>query len=286
MNITFPSKGVATICQETYVKKMVNRFGLTQATSNRTPLPSNLLLTKQDCPKTEEEKEEMEKVPYRGIIGSLLYASLGSRPDIAYGVAALSKFNSCPGMKHWKYAKQILRYLKGTAHFGLRYTNPGPKEVRIEIFSDSDWGSNPDDRKSISGFVCCINGNPVSWSSRTQKSTALSSCEAEFMALSESMREALWLRQLLIELRIGFVQPITIRVDNQSAIKLAENPVQHQRSKHIDIRYFRIREEIRNGNITVKYVPTDQNIADLLTKSPTFDQFTRNVGSLVRDTTK
>jgi hypothetical protein len=197
-------------------------------------------------------------------------------------VCALSRFNSCPGLKHWKYAQHILRYLKGTATKGMLYSNPFGRAVKIEIFSDSDWGQNIDDRKSISGFVVCINGNPVSWSSRTQKSTALSSCEAAFLALSEAMREALWLRQLLIELDVGYVSPIVIRVDNQSAIKLAENPVQHQRSKHIDIRYFRIREEIRAGHISVLYVPTDENIADLLTKAPTLAQFQRNVGKLVQ----
>jgi hypothetical protein len=227
---------------------------------------------------------EMSDVPYRGIIGSLLYSSLGTRPDIAYAVAALSRFNNNPGPKHWKYAKSILRYLKGSATMGLVYKSQGPKKLQIEIFSDSDWGSNADDRKSISGFIVHINGNPVSWTSRTQKSTALSSCEAEFMALSEAMREALWLRQLLIEVGIGFIQPITIRVDNQSAIKLAENPVQHQRSKHIDIRYMRIQEEIKNGNIKVLYVPTGDNIADLLTKSATYVQFSNNLHGLIGQT--
>jgi ribonuclease HI len=247
-------------------------------------LPAGVNLTKQDSPKSEEEKLSMSSTPYRALIGSLLYAARGTRPDTSFGVAALSRFNNNPGKKHWDYAKHILRYLKGTKSTGLLYKDNGTKAVKIEIFSDSDWGSNTDDRKSISGFVVVINGNPVSWTSKTQKSTALSSCEAEFMALSEAMREALWLRQLLIELSIGFVAPIKIRVDNQSAIKLAENAVQHQRSKHIDIRYFRIREEIANGNIFVVYVPTNDNIADLLTKSTTFAQFQRNIGSLVQQT--
>ena len=104
------------------------------------------------------------------------------------------------------------------------------------------------------------------------------------MTLSEAMREALWLRQLLIEVGIGFIQPITIRVENQSAIKLAENPVQHQRSKHIDIRYMRIQEEIKNGNIKVTYVPTGENIADLLTKSATYVQFSNNLPGLIGQT--
>jgi hypothetical protein len=284
MNVAFPKPGVATISQKTYINKMVTRFKLEDAKVTRQPLPSGVVLTKKDSPTTDKDKQEMANIPYRGIIGSLLYSSLGTRPDIAYAVAALSRFNNNPGLKHWKYAKAILRYLKGTPDLGLVYKNNGASEIKIEIFSDSDWGSNADDRKSISGFVVCVNGNPISWSSRTQKSTALSSCEAEFMALSEAMREALWLRQLLIEVDIGFVQPITIRVDNQSAIKLAENPVQHQRSKHIDIRYMRIQEEIKNGNIQVIYVPTEANIADLLTKSPTFQQFSTNLPFLIQET--
>ena len=141
----------------------------------------------------------------------------------------------------------------------------------------------PDDRKSVSGYIVCINGNPVSWSSRKQKTTALSSCEAEFLALSEAVREALWLRQLLAEMDVGFVQPIKIRVDNQSAIRLAENPVQHQRSKHIDIRYFRIREEIEKGRIELEYVMTDHNLADILTKSPAVAVFDRLVRKIVSD---
>ena len=104
------------------------------------------------------------------------------------------------------------------------------------------------------------------------------------MALSEAMREGLWLRQLLIELDVGYVGPVIIRVDNQSAIKLAENPVQHQRSKHIDIRYFRIREEIRDGKIKVLYVPTEDNVADLLTKNTALAQFLRNIGALIEET--
>jgi hypothetical protein len=284
MNFDFPAPGVATITQTTYINKMVERFNLTDANPTKTPLPSNALLSKGDQPVTEGEKLVMSTIPYRALIGSLLYAARGTRPEISFPVSALSRFNTAPGKIHWKHAKHVLRYLKGTSTHGLRYSDPGSREIKIEIFSDSDWGSNVDDRKSVSGFVVCVNGNPVSWLSRSQKSTALSSCEAEFMAISEAMREALWLRQLLLELDVGYVGPIMIRVDNQSAIKLAENPVQHQRSKHIDIRYFRIREEVQNGNIVLLYVPTDENIADLLTKAPSLDQFIRNIGALISPT--
>jgi hypothetical protein len=119
MNIAFPKPGIATISQKTYIEKMVTRFNLTEATTTRQPLPSGAVLTKADSPETPKEKMEMSDVPYRGIIGSLLYSSLGTRPDIAYAVAALSRFNNNPGPKHWKYAKSILRYLKGSATMGL-----------------------------------------------------------------------------------------------------------------------------------------------------------------------
>jgi hypothetical protein len=142
-------------------------------------------------------------------------------------------------------------------------------------------GSNVDDRKSVSGFLVCINGNPVSWSSRSQKTVALSSCEAEFLAISEALREALWLRHFLTEIDIGFISPITLRVDNQSAIKLAENPVHHQRSKHIDIRYFRVRHEVAKGTVKLVYVPTELNLADVFTKATSIKTFSELIPSII-----
>ena len=127
-----------------------------------------------------------------------------------------------------------------------------------------------------------MSGGPVAWSPRRQKTTALSSTEAEFLALSDAMKEALWLRMFLAELGVEFASPLVIRVDNQAAIAIAKNAVHHQRTKHIDIRYFRIRDEIEAGHISVIFVPTGENISDLLTKSPTWAQFTRNVEKLVR----
>jgi hypothetical protein len=280
--VSFDLDGSAMIKQDSYIKRMVQRFNVQDAKIPRTPLPSSIQLSKDDCPKTDEQKTEMEKIPYRGIIGSLLYAGRGAHPEIAQAVSALSRFCQYPGKVHWTYAKRVLCFLKGVMNKGLHYTSSSIEDgVDIAIYTDSDWGSNPDDRKSISGFVVTINGNPVSWCSRTQKSTALSSCEAEFLALSEAVREALWLWNLFEELNVGFVKPITIHVDNQSAIKLAENAVSHQRSKHIDIRYFRVREEVANGKIKLLYVPTQENIADIMTKSTSFAVFQKLVVKLI-----
>lgn len=281
LNVSSHKNGVK-IAQNSYVERLIDRYNLTEAREKSLPLPTNIQLTKQDSPKTDEEKERMKDVPYRGIIGSLLYVARGSRPDISFAVSALSRFNNSPGLNHWKQAKRVLQYLKGSLTKGLVYNKtPFEDGINIEICSDSDWGSNIDDRKSISGFVVCINRNPISWRSRNQKCVALSSCEAEFLALSEAVREALWLWELFTEIDVGFIAPITIRVDNQSAIRLAENAVLHQRSKHVEIRYFRIREEVEKKKIKLIYIPTDENIADLLTKSPSFSQFSKLISKLV-----
>jgi hypothetical protein len=121
MNFSFPKKGLATISQGTYIEKLISRFGLKDANPTNTPLPTGVVLTKKDSPTTDEEKSSMWNIPYRALIGSLLYAALGTRPDIAFPVSALSRYNSNPGEKHWKYAKRVLRYLKGTNNTGLRY---------------------------------------------------------------------------------------------------------------------------------------------------------------------
>jgi hypothetical protein len=198
MNFAFPEPGVATINQRSYIDKMVARFGLGMAKPKNLPLPSGIMLTKADMPTTERDKLSMANYPYRALIGSLMYAARGTRPEISFAVSQLSKFNQNPGQTHWKAANTVLRYLKGSSDLGLLYRHEATqKEICVEIMSDSDWGQNPDDRKSNSGFVVLVNGNPISWLSRAQKSVAMSSCEAEFMALSEAMREALWLANYL-----------------------------------------------------------------------------------------
>ena len=267
--------GAYKACQASYIDRMCERFDVRDdVKSLPQPLPTGLILSKSDCPTTDKEKDDMTKYPYRSLVGSLLYSALGTRPDIAFGVAQLSKFNANPGMKHWKMARRVLRYLKDTKNLGLTFS---PGDLRVELFSDSDWGTNLDDRKSISGYVVRVSGGPVSWSSKTQKTVALSSCEAEFLALAEAAKEALWLRMILKEMAVEFDDPLVIKVDNQAAIALSKNAVNHSRSKHIDIRYFRIRDEIEAGRIKVIYVETGRNISDLLTKSPTLAQFARNI---------
>jgi hypothetical protein len=281
MNVTF-TKDFIKVSQESYIGRLAERFGVTDSAPVRTPMAAGLKLSKYDMPELgSEEQLEMSKKPYRGIIGSGLYAALGSRPDIAYMICALSRFNQNPARSHWKHARRVIKYLNTTKSKGLNYSRKFLNSLSVTILSDSDWGSCEDDRRSVTGVVVKVAGGPVAWSSRKQKTVALSSCEAEFLALSEAVKEALWLRQILIELGINFDDPVTIYVDNQAAIALSKNAVQHQRSKHIDIRYFRVRDEVEQGRIAVIYVPTGENTADLLTKATNYQQWAGLIDELV-----
>jgi hypothetical protein len=230
-----------------------------------TPGPSTPLLSSQS-PSTDKEKDEVAQVPYKSAIGSLLYTAQGTRPDLAYAVNACSQHSKNPGGVHWRAVKRILRYLKQLPNLGISYKRQHTKELAIEVYSDSDWASNPEDRRSRTGYVVLLANGPVAWQSKSQKTVALSSCEAELYALCEAAKEIMWLSQLLQELKVNFTVP-TLHVDNQAAIALSTNPVNHQRTKHIDIRWFFVREAIEAGKLKVVYVNTADNRADFLTKS-------------------
>ena len=151
--------------------------------------------------------------------------------------------------------KRILRYLKQLPNLGITYKRQHTKKLTIEVYSDSDWASNPEDRRSRTGYVVLLADGPVAWQSKSQKTVALSSCEAELYALCEAAKEIMWLSQLLQELKVDFTVP-TLHVDNQAAIALSTNPVNHQRTKHIDIKWFFVREAIEAGKLKVVYVNT------------------------------
>jgi hypothetical protein len=208
----------------------------------------------------------MRDVPYLRAIGSIMYAMLGTRPDIAYAVGVLSQYGSNPGPEHWAALKRVIRYLKGTAHFALQY---GGAENGLELvgWTDSDWASDLDTRRSIAGFTLDLNGGSISWSSKKQPTVALSTVEAEYMATTQATREAIWLRSLLTDLGSPPTAATIVHADNQGSISLARNPVNHARTKHIDIRYHFIRERIESGEIDLRYVSTADQVADILTKA-------------------
>ena len=199
---------------------------------------------------------------YQSLVGSLMYAMTGTRPDLAYAVSQLSQFNAKPTAIHLTAAKRVLRYLKGHADLGITYRDD---DNSLNGYCDTDWGAN-EDRKSISGYLFMLGGGAISWSSKKQSTVALSSTEAEYIALVQAAKESIWLQRLLSELGWTERDHKVIWEDNQGAIALAVNPEYHACTKHIDIQYHFIRECVENDRIKLEYIPTAEQLADALTK--------------------
>lgn len=204
---------------------------------------------------------------YRAAVGSLMYASTGTRPDIAFAVRALSQFASNPGPEHWTAVKRVFRYLRGTLDHAITYEAQDDDTVVVNGFSDADWAQDPMDRRSISGNVFHLAGGAISWASKKQPTVALSSMEAEYMAASVATQQTIWLRNLFTELNFQQHESSTLFLDNRSAIHLASDPQFHNRSKHIDIRHHFVRERQDDGTINIVWIPTEEMAADILTKS-------------------
>jgi hypothetical protein len=207
---------------------------------------------------------EVKRV-YQNMIGSLMYAAISTRPDIAFAVQTLSQFNMNPSPAHLTAVKRVFRYLRSTINLGIKYNSND--HSTIELFSDADWGNSPDDRRSVTGYLSMLAGGVVTWNSKKQPTTALSSMEAEYMALASATREALWLRSMHTELGFPSTLPTHISVDNHGTISFAHNSGFHARSKHIDVRHHFIRENITSREVSVSYCPTSENTADIFTKA-------------------
>jgi hypothetical protein len=247
-----------TVKQTNYAKKILSQFGMGDCNPAKVPMDPS---TKLDA---DKQGERVDATEYRKIIGCLRYL-LHTRPDLSFSVGMASRFMEKPTVKHRSAVKQIMRYLKGTLDFGLVYTQNKSEEILVG-YSDSDVGGDLVGRRSTGGMSFYLNESLVTWCSHKEKTVALSSCEAEFMAATEAAKQALWLRTLLSELTAKKARKVTLFVDNNSAIALMKNPVFHGRSKHIDIKYHFIRECIECGQIQVKRVCTNEQKADALTK--------------------
>jgi hypothetical protein len=231
---------------------------MTDAAGASTPLPPSLpLLSAQNGDRLADQ------TLYQEIIGSLNHLAVFSRPDISYAVSTLSQFNQNPTETHLKAARHVLRYLKTTQDWAITYGKA--KSIDIQVYGDANWGGDKNDRKSTTGYVVMLNNGPVSWTAHKQSTVALSTMEAEYMSLSDATREVLARIQLFQDLRVTFNTP-TVYSDNQGALAIAQNPVNYQRSKHIDIRYHFVRQAVQNGKVKIEYVPTSQQLADILTK--------------------
>lgn len=254
------------ISQRAYIDTIVARFNLESANPATTPLQPGGTLGKHQSPATPRQFEEMRDVPYREAVGSLMYAAIGTRPDITFAVTALSQFMQNPGRMHWDAVKRVLRYLKGTRELWLVY---GDTQNGIKGFSDADWGSTTEHRHLISGYVYTLDGGAISWSAKKQNVVALSSTEAEYIALTHAAKEAPWLRYILADIIHPDVakHPLALYCDNRSAIALTKDNAFHPRTKHIDIRFHFIREAVEDNKLSLEHLRTEDMPADLFTKA-------------------
>ncbi|KAJ0558737.1 putative RNA-directed DNA polymerase [Helianthus annuus] len=250
-------KGI-TLKQSAYAKKILKLAGMADCNAAQYPMENKLQLTK------EGEGAEVDPTHYRRLIGSLRYL-LHTRPDLCYSVGVVSRYMENPKQSHLTAVKHIIRYIKGTIHNGLKYQAGG--DGRLVGYSDSSFGTDVEDRRGTSGTVFYFANNVITWSSQKQRTVALSSCEAEFMAATTAACQALWLRNLLSEVSGSESQCVELMVDNEGAIALMKNPVFHGRSKHIDTKYHFIRECVERGLIVVKHVNGNLQKADIFTKS-------------------
>lgn len=250
--------GIIQLGQSHYMKKVINKFGMNDCKPASTPIEKGLHLS-------SEAKGEDSNVPYRELIGCLTYATLTTRPDLCASTNYFSRFQSNYTHEHFTQAKRILRYIKATIDLKMRFVKDEEAEMLVG-YADSDWAGDKNDSKSTSGYVFKLFGNTVSWATRKQSTVAQSSTEAEYVALGDAINEAEWIKQLLIELGFTFDNPIKIYEDNQSCIKVAQEPREHKRMKHVAVKYDFIRDSIKSESIQLEYIPTGEQAADIMTK--------------------
>jgi hypothetical protein len=258
INVNTTERHAIHLCQGNYIKEILRNFNMEDCKGLTTVLSSDYKSQDESAPKFDEKL-------YRSATGSLLHLANCTRPDIAFSVSVLCQKNHDPNTQDWINVKHLIRYLKKTENLGICYKKTGCK---IQAYVDADWASDQYDRRSTTGFVVCLANAPISWKSKKQQTVALSTNEAEYIALSEAAREVLYFKGLLTELNLSeYVSGgCQINVDNQGAISFAKNNTCTDRSKYIDTKYHFVREEISKGRLKLQYVPSKENVADVFTK--------------------
>ncbi|KAE8664954.1 hypothetical protein F3Y22_tig00112738pilonHSYRG01227 [Hibiscus syriacus] len=260
--------GRLCLSQKEYLRKVLKRFGINEMSKPvSTPLAPHFKLGASMSPKDDAEREYMSKVPYASAVGSLMYAMVCTRSDISQAIGVVSRYMHDPGKEHWQAVKWILWYILNTVDVGLVFQQEKQDGQCVVGYCDSDYAGDLDKRRSTTGYVFTFAKAPVSWKSTLQSTVALSTTEAEYMAVTEAVKEAIWLQGLLGEL--GMEQKhIKVHCDSQSAIHLAKNQVYHARTKHIDVRYHFVREILEESGVIIQKIRTTENPADMLTKVP------------------
>lgn len=288
-----------TLDQELYLTKALEKFGLDQCKTAPTPgvvtssrSASEPTGEKSSAARTtlhlrgggESDQELIDEKLYQEKVGTLLYAAISTRPDISHAVNKLAQHMQAPTAVDGRACDRVFRYLAGTKTLGLLFGRSGVSSgmgALVSAYADSDWGSDPSDRKSITGWVAMLSGDPISWASKKQKVVSQSSCEAELYAGAAAINEIKWLRGLLDELSIADAHSPILFGDNQSAQSLSRNGIKSERTKHIDIKYHFVTDEVARGNVQLQWIPTTEQLADVLTKALGAQQHTALIAQLM-----
>lgn len=278
------------IGQPSMITSILERFNMSSCKSASTPLPAETHLKRATDAEAAAFAEENQ--PYRNGVGSLMYLSQCTRPDIAYAVGVLSQHLDRPSKAHWNAFIHVLRYLSGTKNLFIEYSASTPDLSGNQSwsipngYSDADWAGDKSTRRSTTGYVFKFLNGALSWKSRLQPTVALSSTEAEYRATTEAGQEATWLQSLFSSFGFETLKPLTLHCDNLGAIQLTSKTIFHARTKHIEIQYHWIRELVKKGAVRLEHCPSAKMIADVLTKplgKGTFQWLRKLIGLHYRD---
>lgn len=258
------SKDGIFISQKKYAENILKKFNLLRCNSVATPLIANEKLKKEDGAK------KAGPTKYRSLIGGLLYLT-ATRPDIMFAASLLSRYMQEPSQIHFGAAKRVLRYLQGTLDYGILYK--AAESSKLIGYTDSDWAGCLDDMKSTSAYVFSLGSGACSWASKKQSVVAQSTAEAEYIAAAKATSQAIWLRRILEDIGEKQEKGTTLYCDNKSAIAIGKNPVNHERTKHIAIKYHFIKEAIEKEIVQLEYCRSEEQLADILTKALSKEKF-------------
>ena len=267
---------VLPLSQASYIDKILARFSMENSKKGTLPFRHGVYLSKEQSPKTLEQKEHMSRIPFASAVGSLMYAMLCTRPDISYAVGIVSRYQSDPGEEHWIEVKHILKYLRRTRDYMLVYSSGSLKTIG---YIESNFQGDIDSTKSTSRYVFTLNGGAICWMSVKQTCVADSTTEAEYVATSEAAKKAVWMNKFLMDLQVipSADRPITLYCDNSGAVAQSKEPRYHKKQKHIERKYHLIRDIIERGDTVVTKIASEENLADPFTNTLPVRVFEKHV---------
>ncbi|KAK1415826.1 hypothetical protein QVD17_31614 [Tagetes erecta] len=280
-------RGTLGLSQKAYIERVLTRYNMQHCSPSVAPVVKGDVFGSFQCPKTEAEKEQMRLISYASAVGSLMYAQVCTRPDIAYIAGMLGRYQSNPGLDHWKAAKKVLRYLQGTKDYKLTYKRSDNLEV--VGYSDSDFAKCKDDKRSTSGYVFMLAGGPISWKSHKQQLTTTSTMMAEYVAVYNATCHGMLLRNLIAGLKVinSISKPLKIYCDNSAAVNFSNSNSSTGAGLYLDTKFLFVRERVEENNLCIEYVSTKDMLADPMTKGlppRTFEDLVSRMG-LTRDST-